>query len=100
MINTEKKIRTFFLVFLFLLHHSFLFAQAPKLSPQAEISLLTCAPGKALYEAFGHSALRAHDPAQQIDFSFNYGTFDFNQPNFYGNFIKGNQMYMLAVSTT
>lgn len=69
-----------------------------KLSQEAKISLITCGPWQGeLYSAFGHSAIRVSDPALGIDWSFNYGTFDFNQPNFYLNFARGRNFYMLSV---
>lgn len=73
---------------------------APQLSEEAYISLITCGPGKELYSAFGHSALRVHDPAQRIDRMYNYGTFDFDQPNFYSNYAKGRPIFTLSVSST
>ncbi|HOY96006.1 MAG TPA: DUF4105 domain-containing protein, partial [Catalimonadaceae bacterium] len=75
-------------------------SQTVPLSAQARISLITCGPGEALYEAFGHSAIRVSDPTQSLDLVFNYGMFDFNQENFYGNFAKGSMRYMLGVSST
>jgi len=72
---------------------------AQKLSSHSRISILTCGPGEVLYEAFGHSAVRITDPAQGLDLVFNYGVFDFNQKNFYGNFAKGSMRYMLGLST-
>lgn len=69
------------------------------LSPEAKVSLLTCSPGTETYSLFGHSAIRVHDPAQGFDLVFNYGTFDFNTPNFYMKFVKGRLNYMLSVST-
>lgn len=73
-------------------------AQPAKLSPSSQISLITCGPWDAeLYSAFGHSAIRVHDPVTNIDWAFNYGTFDFNQPNFYLNFARGKNLYMLSV---
>jgi len=71
----------------------------PKLSNQAKVSILTCGPGPQLYEAFGHSAIRVSDPLQSLDLVFNYGMFDFNQKNFYGNFAKGSMKYMLGLSS-
>lgn len=68
------------------------------LTPSSEVSLVTCAPGEELYEAFGHTAIRIHDPELGFDAMYNYGTFDFNQPNFYWNFVQGRSMYMLAVN--
>ena len=71
---------------------------AQKLSDRAEISILTIGPGTSeLYAAFGHSAIRVTDPEYDYDAAFNYGTFDFNQPNFYLNFAKGYLVYKLAV---
>jgi hypothetical protein len=67
------------------------------LSPQAEISLITVAPGAELYSMYGHSAIRVNDPAQGIDYVFNYGTFDFNTPNFYVKFVRGKLPYQLSV---
>ncbi len=68
-----------------------------KLTDSAEISILTCSPGDDLYAAFGHSAIRVYDAANNIDWVFNYGTFDFNVPNFYGKFAKGKLNYMLSI---
>jgi hypothetical protein len=68
------------------------------LTSEAVASLITCGPSQEqLYTAFGHSAIRIHDPAQGIDLIYNYGVFDFDQPNFYLNFARGNNNYMLAV---
>ncbi len=74
-------------------------ANAQKLSPKAEISILTVSPGDELYTKFGHSAIRVKDPVLNIDWVFNYGTFDFNTPHFYLKFIKGRLNYMLSVQT-
>jgi hypothetical protein len=67
-----------------------------KLSPSAEISILTCGPHEELYSAFGHSAIRIKDLEHEFDWVYNYGTFDFSAPNFYLNFTKGNQNYYLS----
>ncbi len=68
------------------------------LSDEAEISVITCGPGQnELYSAFGHSAFRVNDPVNGFDLAFNYGVFDFNQPNFYLNFARGHNLYKLAV---
>lgn len=71
-------------------------AQQAALSPQARISVLTCGPGTELYSTFGHSAFRIWDPAQDIDWVYNYGTFDFNTPNFYLKFARGKLLYALS----
>lgn len=67
-------------------------------SSRLRISLLTCAPGEELYSTFGHSALRVTDSSSHSDWVFNYGTFDFTDPDFYLKFIKGKLRYFLSVS--
>ena len=66
------------------------------LSDSARISLLTCSPGDELYSIFGHSAIRVSDPLNSLDVVFNYGTFDFYDPNFYPNFVRGHLNYILS----
>jgi len=71
-----------------------------RLSEEAKISVLTLGPSQEqVFTAFGHSAFRVHDPINRIDAAYNYGVFDFDQPNFYLNFARGNNMYMLGVSS-
>jgi hypothetical protein len=73
-------------------------SQSLPLSAGAQISVITCGPTpNELYAAFGHSAIRVYDPDQQIDFAYNYGVFDFDQPNFYLNFARGYLYYKLGV---
>jgi Domain of unknown function (DUF4105) len=73
------------------------YSQAPQLSEQAEISVITCGPYQGeLYSAFGHSAIRVYDPKTGRDLAFNYGVFDFDQPNFYLNFTRGHLLYKLG----
>ncbi len=76
-------------------------AQLPDvvLTEDATVSLLTCSQGEELYSIFGHSAIRISDPKVGVDWVFNYGTFDFSDPNFYPNFVKGKLNYILSVST-
>jgi hypothetical protein len=68
---------------------------AMELSPEAKISLITCAPGNEIYSYFGHSAIRINDPKSGIDNVFNYGVFSFDSPNFAWRFMKGETDYML-----
>ncbi len=60
------------------------------------ISLLTCAPGTAIYALFGHTALRYENLSTQEDWVFNYGMFDFGEPNFVYRFVKGETDYWLG----
>ena len=83
-------------IILFFLIGKNLLAQVPTLSEKSQISLITCASGDEIYTAFGHSAFRVQDTVLGIDVVYNYGTFDFNQPNFYLNFTKGRMIYSLS----
>jgi len=70
----------------------------PELSEDAIISVLTMGPDKnELYSAFGHNAIRVFDPVLGIDKAYNYGTFNYDDPNFYVNFTKGDLLYFLSV---
>lgn len=59
------------------------------------ISLLTCSPGSELYSTFGHSALRIVDTAVGTDIVYNFGVFDFSDPDFYTKFVRGKLLYFL-----
>lgn len=63
------------------------------------VSLLTVSPGTELYSLFGHSAIRIQDPLQGVDEVYNFGTFDFDTPNFGLKFVSGRLDYMLAKNT-
>lgn len=90
------RIAILFILFLFS-GFSQLKAQAIPLSEEAEVIVLILEPTQVeLYSAFGHSAFRVVDPANRIDMIFNYGIFDFDQPNFYLNFTKGRLYYKLG----
>ncbi len=83
---------------LFLLIFLFFFAsevKAQKLSDNAEISVLTIGPGSSLNDAFGHNAFRIKDNSLGLDFTFNYGVFDFDTPNFYIKFARGKLNYRI-----
>ena len=90
----KKKIKYFIILFFCCLHIS---AQQ-ELSEKASISIVTCGPGNELFSSFGHSAFRVHDPLIELDKIYNYGTFNFNAPNFYLNFAKGNMTYSLSTT--
>lgn len=89
--------KLFITLFLFCLSNS-MFSQAPELSSNSYISVITCGSGEELYTSFGHSALRVQDAALGIDVVYNYGTFDFNTPNFYMKFCRGQLPYNLSRS--
>lgn len=84
------------IIILLLCSRGLLIAQG--LSNEATVSIITFGPGQEeLFTGFGHSAIRIYDPVNQIDWAYNYGVFDFNQPNFYLNFTRGHLLYKLAV---
>jgi hypothetical protein len=53
-------------------------------------------PGEELYSTFGHSALRITDTVTHQDIVYNYGTFNFDDPDFYTKFIRGKLLYYLS----
>jgi len=85
------------LTFLFaiLLSITSLFSQS--LSPKSEIYIITCSPGEELYQSFGHNAIWIVDSVKRINYVYHYGTFDFSDPDFYVNFVRGKLNYMLGV---
>ncbi len=68
-------------------------------SSHLRISVLTCGAGEELYTVFGHTAIRIIDSVNQSDIVYNFGNFDFNDPNFYTKFINGGLDYYLAISS-
>ena len=88
--NNMKKLLFFLLVS---------FGLQAQLSPQAEVSLITIAPGKDLYSVFGHSSIWIQDPANGIDRVYSYGTFDFDTEYFYWKFLKGTLPYTISVNS-
>ncbi len=88
-----------FITFLFITCQ-FSFAQVNDSDNNITISLITGSPGNELYSVFGHSAIRVRDERTERDILYNYGTFDFNTPNFYWKFMRGKLPYMLSVDRT
>ncbi len=62
-------------------------------------SLITCDAGDDLYTIWGHTAIRVVDSVNHTDFVFNYGSFDFNTPNFVAKFMKGDLLYFISADT-
>lgn len=65
-------------------------------SDAPQISLITCGPGKDIYELEGHTALRIKHNG--MDVAVNYGLFDFDAPNFVYRFVKGETDYMVGAA--
>jgi hypothetical protein len=81
---------------------SILVGLSPRVNAQPDscnlrVSLLTCGPGSELYSVFGHSALRVTDKTSNTDVIYNYGTFDFEDPDFYAKFVRGKLLYYVSV---
>jgi len=87
------------LILLFLILSAGTHVNAENLSTQTEISILTCSQGADLYSIFGHSAVLVKDSINGRDIVYNFGTFNFNTPNFYIKFMRGNLNYMLAIAS-
>ena len=68
------------------------------LSDSTQVSLLTMMPGEQAYSLFGHSAIRIRDAAAGLDRTYNFGTFDFDQPYFVPRFLRGSLDYQLATA--
>lgn len=64
------------------------------------VSIVTISPGDQIYELEGHAALRITDDTSGSDYMFNWGTFDFNAPNFVYRFVKGETDYRLEALPT
>lgn len=94
-IKSKMKHWIFFLAVFFLVGKN-AFAQIPQLTDNSHVSMLTCGPGNQLVDSFGHTAFRVQDTVLGIDVVYNYGTYDFNRPNFYLNFVKGKMVYSLS----
>jgi Domain of unknown function (DUF4105) len=90
----KKIILRAFFICVFAHLHICTFAQD---SSRLRISLLTCTPGQELNETFGHSAIRVIDSNSVTDHVYNYGTFDFEDKNFYIKFIKGKLRYFVNI---
>lgn len=86
--------RWFTIFLLFFVSH----LSAQNIGEQTTVSLITCGSGSELYSTFGHSALHVYDPTTGLDRVYNYGTFDFDTPNFYVKFTRGQLNYFLNVT--
>lgn len=66
-----------------------------------QVSLLTCAPGHQIYRLYGHTALRfqkAERPKE--DWTYNFGWFSFDTPNFVLKFVLGLTDYSMCQEST
>ena len=64
---------------------------------ESRFSIITIGPYEdELYSAFGHSGIRYYNKSTGEDVFYNYGIFDFDQPNFYLNFLNGKLLYKVG----
>lgn len=63
----------------------------PALAQQAW--LMTYGTAERVEEQFGHNAIWIRDPARGIDEIYNFGFFDFDQPDFYRDYLFGEMVY-------
>ncbi|MDF1505681.1 DUF4105 domain-containing protein [Roseisolibacter sp. H3M3-2] len=59
------------------------------------VYLMTIGQGDLVWERFGHNAIRIVDPARGTDLAYNWGMFDFAQPNFLSRFLTGDTRYWM-----
>lgn len=60
------------------------------------VSMLTCGAGEELYSTYGHSAVRIIDSTTGTDKVYNYGTFNYGDPQFYWKFTRGKLPYYVT----
>ena len=63
-------------------------------SDSLTVSLITCYPGPEIFELYGHEAIRVR--GEGMDSVWNYGVFNFREPNFVYRFVKGETDYICA----
>lgn len=60
------------------------------------VTVITFGPGEQVWERFGHNALWIHDGRAGTDIAWNWGLFDFAQPDFLQRFLSGDTKYWMA----
>ena len=63
------------------------------------VFLMTMGQGDEVFEKFGHNALVVWDDVMGQPLVYNWGMFDFAQPNFIGRFLTGDTKYWMAPAT-
>ena len=71
-------------------------AQDTLQNPKLRISLITCDAGDDIYTIWGHTAIRVTDSIHQTDIVYNFGSFDFDTPNFVAKFMRGDLNYFIS----
>ena len=71
-------------------------AEPPEPGSELRIWLMTMGPGDAVWERFGHNAIRIVDAERGTDLAYNWGIFDFQQVDFIPRFLRGEMLYTMA----
>lgn len=90
-----KVIKGLLVGFVVLMNMAFCLAQPSQL----DIRLITVSEGDQFYNIFGHSAVRVVDYRHERDLVFDFGLFDFSEPNFLMRFLLGDLKYAKGVSS-
>ena len=69
---------------------------ADSAQPELSVTVITFSPGEEVWERFGHNALWIHDARAGTDIAWNWGLFDFAQPDFLQRFLSGDTKYWMA----
>ena len=68
-------------------------APPQELPRNLQVFLVTLGEGKYYWEKFGHNALWFYDPTRGIDIAYNWGTFDFGDPEFLKRVLTADTRY-------
>jgi hypothetical protein len=60
------------------------------------VTLVTFGVGEEVWERFGHNAIWIHDERAGTDVAYNWGLFDFEQPDFVKRFLTGDTKYWMG----
>jgi hypothetical protein len=60
------------------------------------VTLITFGVGDEVWERFGHNAIWIHDSSKGTDLAYNWGLFDFEQPDFTRRFLTGDTKYWMG----
>jgi hypothetical protein len=69
---------------------------ADSIPSEITVTVITFGPGEEVWERFGHNALWIHDGQRGTDIAWNWGLFDFAQPDFLQRFLSGDTKYWMA----
>ncbi len=64
------------------------------------IYLMTMGQGDEVWERYGHNAIGVRDARRHTDVVYNWGTFDFEAPDFVVRFVRGDMRYWMEPTPT